>query len=297
MASLKDATNVAYTVEKRRLAHTKDRQECLLWSATNNFGWASCANGTGLVVATKDQAIKTADAFSAGPKQPKINCVACVPRAGCDAACKAAAPLTTGHDLWVCVDHTKCHNNLPKAGIPLIWAPWAHFVLASVPSTDVQGNLYAVRELPVLTSGAQTLTVPMPVGTVPCIPYKRLFAEKLNLRMLDSLAPGAPGVGGFNANPDNAAVDFVRSFVCAAKDDLRAYACAAATGAAANLMTTKCATDNAVATSGPHAGVAAKKALWSVVTGAMGVITPTFAERFPDCLVPRTADSAANTRF
>jgi len=175
MASLKDKTNVDYTVEQRRAAHVLGRQECLLWSKTNPFGWASCANGTKLVVATEAQGKKT---------PPKINCVACVPRAGCDAACKAAAPLTTGHDLWVCVDHTKCHNTEPKAKVDAkIWAPWAHFVLATLPKPDVQGNLYAVREIPVLTSGAQTLTVPMPVGEVPCIPYKRLFAEKLNWRM------------------------------------------------------------------------------------------------------------------
>jgi len=59
----------------------------------------------------------------------------------------------------------------------------------------------------------------------------------------------------------------------------------------------KCATDGAVATSGPHASDATKKALWSVVTGAMGKVLPTFAERFPDCLVPRAANSAANVLF
>lgn len=91
------------------------------------------------------------------------------------------------------MDHTKCHNTEPKAGVSaLIWAPWAHFVLTSVPSTDVQGNLYAVRDTPLTGGASVTGQIAMPVGTVPCIPYKRLFADKLNWRMADSLGPFHP---------------------------------------------------------------------------------------------------------
>lgn len=68
---------------------------------------------------------------------------------------------------------------------------------------------------------------------------------------------------------------------------------------ATNSVVAKCVTDDGTSATGgrPTSTTKAKAALWHPVVGAMGMIIPTFAERFPDCLRAGKADANAAKIF
>lgn len=240
-----------------------------------------------------------------GTKQPYVGCLACVPKSAsaCDTTCQASE-LTTRHALWGCLDARLCASLAPITANATAWKPWKLYVLDTVPSTDTQGEAYAVRETPLHdseTKSALPKSTGVPSGTVPCVDYARVWANKLNVRMLGDMAPADAAGGALK----RAAVlltggDLLRRqvYVCAAKNDLRAYSCLAAIGAVTNTVVFKCVKDDGTAANGfkPLSTDAVKAAAWAPVVGAMGEIVPTFAERFPTCLqATSTAHATAKT--
>lgn len=281
------------------------RQECQLWEGlTNPYAWAACP------LKTVDKAVlptKAEAEAGGGALQPSVHCMACtvLPTSGdgsCDAACVADFEKTK-HAMWSCVDARHCARIQPATGAAaeVAWKPWTAYVdsksKAGATFTSAFGQ-YRVRAQPLVgtvsgAGAAKITTVAAPNGAdVPCVPYPRAFADVTQLAMLQAMGKGAAN-GGADGIYQVADALRERLYVCepthttatvAVTNDLRAFA--AADDKAKDYIV------KAADAKGPMSADAAKSVKWVAVTGAMGRIVPTFAERYPDCLPAGTAPTS-----